>query len=93
MYFQSVFLRGLYINENVAGRDGSPPDGAAKRLGLSVAEVERRIDSGEIHALIVKLRGGGRDIIIPESEIQRCGVDWEHREKMWAQEWHMAARR
>ncbi len=72
--FKSTFERDRYIEEDPAGRGGGTVEDAAKRLSHDPQKIERLIDEGKLGALIVPLKGGGRDIIVPESEIQRYGV-------------------
>ncbi len=76
--FKSTFEREQYINENLAGRGGGTVEDAAKRLFSAWADgpqkVVRLIDEGKLGALIVPLKDGTRDIIVPESEIQRYGM-------------------
>lgn len=72
--FRSTFEREQYINENPAERGGGTVEDAAKRLSYDPQRVLRLIDQGKLGALIVPLKDGTRDIIVPESEIQRYGV-------------------
>jgi hypothetical protein len=73
--FQSTFLRDQYIEQDIARRGGGTVEDAAKRLAMSPEKIRHLIDSGELDALVVPLRDGSLDIIIPEAEIQRYGVE------------------
>lgn len=72
--FKSTFEREQYIKDDPAGRGGGTVEDAAKRLSHDPQTVRRLIDEGKLGALIVPLKDGTRDIIVPESEIQRYGV-------------------
>jgi len=71
--FKSTFERQQYLQANPACAGGTVED-AAKRLSYTAEHIERLIDGGKLGALIVHLQDGDRDIIVPESEIQRYGV-------------------
>lgn len=71
--FKTTFERQQYIHANPGSAGGTVED-AVKRLSYTAQHIERLIDDGKLGALIVLLKGGDRDIIVPESEIQRYGV-------------------
>ena len=71
--FKSTFERDQYIKANPAAGSGTVQD-AAKRLSYDPERIRRLIADGKLGALIVPLKDGTQDIIIPESEIQRYGV-------------------
>ncbi len=73
--FQSTFHRDQYVEQDVARRGGGTVDDAANRLGHSPEEIRRLIETGELDALAVRLHDGTLDILVPEAEIQRYGVE------------------
>jgi excisionase family DNA binding protein len=72
--FKSTVEREQYINGDLAVRGGGTVEDAAKRLSCDPQTIRRLIEEGKLGALIVPLKDGSQDIIVPESEIQRYGV-------------------
>ncbi len=80
--FKSTFEREQYIKANPAAGGGTVED-AAKRLSYDLQRVKQLIAEGKLGALIVPLKDGTQDIIVPESEIQRYGVTRTDRPGLW----------